>query len=74
MTAEYGPDGKSGGQKAMEELSRISAYGHQLSDYLSGVGAEVEAYRFSIEKHGDELTIDVAVRASFHPKGKDTFA
>ncbi len=55
---------------AMGPLSQIAAYGHQLNELLDSVGAKVEVYKFSIEKQKGELIIDVAVKASFSPKGR----
>ncbi len=57
-------------EQAAERLSQIAAYGHQLTEFLDGVGARVEAYKFSVEKQGEALVIDVAIKASFHPKGR----
>ncbi len=49
---------------------RILAYEHELKDYLDHINANVEYYKFSVEKHGDGVTFEVSVKATIRPKPK----
>ena len=53
-----------------EVRTRITAYENQIRQYLDSLEANVEGYKFTVEKQGDGLVIDVAVRATIHPKNK----
>lgn len=71
MTSDREPETKTGKKRpTMEGVSQIADYGQQLGDLLDRVGATIEAYKFSVEKKDEAFVIDVAVRASFHPKSK----
>lgn len=70
MTNDRETETKAGEKPPMEGVKQIADYGQQLSDLLDRIGARVEAYKFSIEKKDDAFVIDVAVRASFHPKSE----
>ncbi len=63
---------KGGGRNLtlQEVRNRITAYEHQIRQYLDSVEANVENYKFAVEKAGDGLAIDVSVRATVHPKNK----
>ena len=47
---------------------RILSYEHEIKQYLDQLNANVEFYKFSVEKHGDGLTVEVSVRATIRPK------
>ncbi len=49
---------------------RLQSYEHRIRNYLENLEANVEYYKFSVEKHGDGVEIDVAVKATIHPKPK----
>jgi hypothetical protein len=68
MTTKDAPETEGGKKLTMESLSQVTRYGHQLSELLNSLGAKVEAYKFAVEKKDETLIIDVAIRASFHPK------
>ncbi len=63
---------KGGGEALTAEnvRARIAAYRRQITEYLDSIEANVESYKFSVEKSGDGLLIDVAVRASVHPRNR----
>jgi hypothetical protein len=46
----------------------ISNYSNQVQDYLNKVDAKIDGFKFTLEKHGEELTIDLSFRATIHPK------
>ena len=48
--------------------NQISSYEHQIREYLDKLDATVDAYKFSVEKHGDGLTIDISLRATIQSK------
>ncbi len=50
---------------------RILAYEHEIKQYLDHLNANVEYYKFSVEKHGDGLTVEVSVKATIRPKGPE---
>lgn len=47
---------------------QLLAYGSQIQEYLGKVDANIDGYKFSIEKQGDGLLIDIAFRAMVHPR------
>ncbi|MGA2666137.1 MAG: hypothetical protein ABSF83_14450 [Nitrososphaerales archaeon] len=48
--------------------SQIRAYEKQFKDFLDRFDASVEDYKFSVEKKGEEIIIDVGLRARIRPK------
>lgn len=44
------------------------SYESQIKEYLDNLEATVDTYKFSVEKHGDGLSIDMALRAAIHAK------
>jgi ribosome-interacting GTPase 1 len=63
---------KGGGQAFSAETVRakFATYRHEIQGYLNSLEAHVDAYKFTVEKEGDALVIDVSVRATVHPKNK----
>ncbi|MGD0395369.1 MAG: hypothetical protein ABSB26_00475 [Nitrososphaerales archaeon] len=60
---------KKGGHVSLDDVrDRISSYEHQIREYLDKLDATVDAYKFSVEKHGDGLTIDISLRATIQSK------
>ena len=56
-------------QATMENVRRqLQTYGKEIQEYLSRVEANVEGYKFSVEKHGDGIEVDVEFKALIHPK------
>ena len=54
---------------ALENVrERILAYEHELKEYLEHIQANVEYYKFSVEKHGDGVTFEVSIKATVRPK------
>ena len=49
---------------------RILGYEHEIKTYLDHIDANVEYYKFDVEKHGDGITVEVSVRATIRPKPK----
>ncbi len=72
MATEKVMEVKGGGENVtLEELrSRVAAYRQEISAYLGGIEANLDAYKFSVEKAGDGFSIDVNVKATVHPKNK----
>jgi len=46
----------------------LSNYSNQVQDYLDKVDAKIDGFKFTLEKHGEGLTIDLSFRATLHPK------
>jgi hypothetical protein len=44
--------------------NQLVSFGTQIQEYLSKVDANVENYKFSVEKMQDGIAIDVAFRAT----------
>jgi hypothetical protein len=60
---------KEGGHVSLDNVrNQISSYEHQIREYLDKLDATVDAYKFSVEKHGDGLTIDISLRATIQSK------
>jgi hypothetical protein len=47
---------------------QLLSYEHQIKEYLDKLEATVDTYKFSVEKHDDGLTFDMALRATIHVK------
>lgn len=50
--------------------NQIQSYEHQIREYLSKIDATVDTYKFSVEKHGEGITIDISFKATIQPKAK----
>ena len=48
---------------------QLLAYENQIKEYLSKVNANMDSYKFSVEKHGEGIVVDIAMRATIQPKG-----
>jgi flagellar biosynthesis chaperone FliJ len=59
-------------QKMNESLENIqnqlSAYGTQIRDYLNNMQADIEGYRFAVEKVDNGLSVDVLFKATIRTK------
>ena len=61
--------------RSLEKVrTQILAYEHQIKEYLEEIDANVEYYKFGVEKHGDGVTVEVSVKATIRPKHKTTMA
>jgi hypothetical protein len=47
---------------------QLVIYGDEIQEYLGKVDAKVGSWKFSIEKQDEGLIVDVALRATIHPK------
>jgi len=47
---------------------QLVSYEHQLKALLDSLEATVESYKFSVEKQGEGLILDMALKASVHVK------
>ena len=70
MATEKVVEVKGGGQRLnLEQLrGRMTTYRNEIRQLLESHEAAVETYRFSVEKEGDGFVVDVAIKASIHPK------
>src|SRR5712692_8077540 len=63
---------KQSAQKFNETMDNVQAqlqtYGNQIRDYLNKAHADIDVYRFAVEKQGDGLAIEVMFRAVLKPK------
>jgi hypothetical protein len=55
--------GKNLGGNLDDVKRQLLVYENQIKDYLDNIEAHVEGYKFSIEKQGDALVIDIALKA-----------
>ena len=57
---------------ALEEARKeVMAFGEQIHEYfghLNHVQAEIENYKFVVEKHGEGLDVEIQLKAYVHPK------
>jgi hypothetical protein len=49
--------------------SQLQTYGNQIGEYLKTMNANVEDYRFSVEKIDNGLTVDVRFKATIKQQG-----
>jgi hypothetical protein len=47
---------------------QLLTYGSQIQEYLGKLDANINGYKFSVEKQGDGLLIDIAFSAMVHPR------
>ena len=50
---------------------RVLAFGNEMQQYFEHIHADVENYRFVVEKHADGLEIEVNFKAFVHPATKE---
>jgi len=76
MPAEKVVEIKGGGQNlSLQQIrSRISTYESELRQFLDSHQANVETYKFSVEKEGDGFSVEVDIKASLHPRAKAVIA
>ncbi len=54
---------------AMESVRKqMLTFGNQMHEYFEHIQADVENYKFTVEKHGDGIEIEVSFKAFVHPK------
>ncbi|MDA4128994.1 MAG: hypothetical protein OK422_06035 [Thaumarchaeota archaeon] len=63
------PGNEKGAVSLDSVRNQILTYEHQIKEYLDKLEAKVDTYKFSVERHGEGLTIDIAFRATVHAKG-----
>jgi hypothetical protein len=55
-------------QKVSQSLdtvqNQLAVYGNQIREYLNGMQADIEGYRFAVEKVDNGLTVDVLFKAT----------
>lgn len=51
-------------QSAEDARNQLVTYGNQIREYLNSIQADVENYKFSVEKTKDGIAVDVAFRAT----------
>jgi len=72
MSSEKIVEVKGGGPNlTLEALrTRLTTYENEMRAYLDSHQANVEMYKFSVEKEGDGFSIEVDIKASLHPKNR----
>ena len=54
---------------ALEDVRKeMMHFGNQLHEYFDSVQAEVENYKFVVEKHGEGIEVEVEFKANIHPE------
>ncbi len=51
--------------------NQLLSYGNQIQDYLNRIQADVEGYKFSIEKTDQGFLIDCRIKATLQMKGSE---
>jgi hypothetical protein len=59
---------KAGAVSLDSVRNQVLSYEHQIKEYLNKLDATVDTYKFSVEKHGDGLTVDISLKATIHSK------
>jgi|GEM_PF-6469608 len=72
MTSEKIVEVKGGGPNlTLEQLrGRLATYENDMRAFLDSHQANVEMYKFSVEKEGDGFSVEVDIKASLHPKNR----
>jgi len=75
-------DGEEGDEEKQEEEDKtlstnlegvgdqISTYARQLKGYLENLDANIDSYRFSIQKEDNGMTIELNLKTTIRPKRK----
>ncbi len=65
-TARTGPKEPAGheGVSIDSVRERVLAFEHEIKQYLDHLNANVEYYKFSVEKQGEGLTVEASVKAT----------
>ncbi len=65
-TARTGPKEPAGRESVSIDSvrERILAFEHEIKQYLDHLNANVEYYKFSVEKQGEGLTVEASVKAT----------
>ena len=54
---------------ALENVRKqMVVFGNQLHEYFQHTQAEVENYKFTVEKHGEGIEVELLFKAYVHPK------
>lgn len=54
---------------ALESVRKqMRTFAHQAQEYFDRVQADVENYKFIVEKHGEWVEVEVVFKAYIHPK------
>jgi len=72
MASEKIVEVKGGGQNlSLQQIrSRLTTYENELRQFLDSHQANVETYKFSVEKEGKEKKIEVDIKASLQNKSR----
>jgi len=63
-----GPDQIAEYKETLKNVrSQVLTFGNRIHEYLENVNADVENYKFTVEKHGDGIEIEVQFKAYVHP-------
>ena len=66
---EHGMETREGPRFNLESVRKqMLQFGHQMEDYLNKVEANVEGYKFAVEKRGDGVELEVEFKAIIRPK------
>ena len=49
---------------------QVLQFGRQVEDYLNNIEADVESYKFSVEKKADGAELEVEFKVLIRPKAK----
>lgn len=52
--------------------SQLATYSGQIQDFLSGMKAVVQQYKFLIEKTDEGLSVDIEFKATISPEVRET--
>ena len=72
MATEKIVEVKGGGQNlSLQQIrSRLVTYENDLRQFLDSHQANVETYKFAVEKEGDGFSVEIDIKASLHPRTK----
>jgi predicted RNase H-like nuclease (RuvC/YqgF family) len=71
MTSEHEKTEHEHRMDLEEVRKQVMTYGKEIHDYfdhMNHLQAEVENYKFSVEKHGEGIEVEVQLKAYVHPK------
>jgi len=68
----FGPSEAAEYKEALKNARKeMVTFGNQIHEYLEHIHADVENYKFTVEKHGEGIEIELNLKAYVHPEHPD---
>ncbi len=70
--SDRGSKSSEGSKVALEDVKgQLAKYGEQINEYLKGIDASLDSYKFVVQRLPNGITIDVAFKVTIRTKKTD---